>query len=345
MDYLPILQRAIAGEKLTTEEQEKLLAEKENNKAFGITAVNGADFIKKRIQLLQKVYPEVRKLCENIALKDSNQNLITLWNLWLPLAMQLASQRKKLNRPLIQGILGGQGTGKTTLAVMMHLILKHLGYSTLELSLDDLYKTYSERQKLQKEDPRLIWRGPPGTHDVDLGVELLDNVRQGATESLFVPRFDKSAWNGAGDRTQPEQVKEADIVLFEGWFVGVRPIEESLFEAAPAPIMSAENRQFARDMNRRLQAYLPLWSRLDRLLVLYPIDYRLSKQWRQEAEQKMKATGKAGMSDEEISRFVDYFWLALHPQLFIKPLIRDASLVDLVVEINANHCPGKIYQP
>ncbi len=345
MDYLPILQRAIAGEKLTTEEQEKLLAAQDNNKAFGITAVNGADSIAKRIQLLQKVYPEVQQLCENIALKDSNQNLLTLWNLWLPLAMQLAFERKKLNRPLIQGILGGQGTGKTTLAVMIRLILKHLGYSTLDLSLDDLYKTYSERQKLQKEDPRLIWRGPPGTHDVDLGVELLDNVRRGATESLFVPRFDKSAWNGAGDRTQPEQVRQADIVLFEGWFVGARPIEESLFEAAPAPIISAQNRQFARDMNRRLQAYLPLWSRLDRLLILYPVDYRLSKQWRQEAEQKMKATGKAGMSDEEISRFVDYFWLALHPQLFIKPLIRDASLVDLVVEINADHCPGKIYQP
>jgi len=37
-----------------------------------------------------------------------------------------------------QGILGGQGTGKTTLAAMLSLILGQLGYHTLSLSLDDL---------------------------------------------------------------------------------------------------------------------------------------------------------------------------------------------------------------
>ena len=104
------------------------------------------------------------------------------------------------------------------------MILQQLGYRTLSLSLDDLYKTYSDRLVLKQQDPRLIWRGPPGTHDIDLGLNVLDQIRQ-CKSPVMVPRFDKSAYSGAGDRTTPEIVTDVDIVLFEGWFVGVRPID------------------------------------------------------------------------------------------------------------------------
>jgi len=76
------------------------------------------------------------------------------------------------------------------------------------------------------------------------------------------------------------------------------------------------------------------------LCVLYSEDYRLSKQWRKEAEHQMIATGKTGMSDQEIDRFVEYFWKALHPELFIKPLTNTA---DVVVEIQCDRSLGKIY--
>ncbi|MHC5720383.1 MAG: glycerate kinase, partial [Nostoc sp.] len=129
---------------------------------------------------------------------------------------------------LIQGIFGGQGTGKTTMCKILSLILDQLGYRTLSLSLDDLYKTYSDRLLLTQQDPRLIWRGPPGTHDVDLGLKVLDQIRQ-SQSPVMVPCFDKSAYRGAGDRTTPEMVTGVDIVLFEGWFVGVRPIVPEAF--------------------------------------------------------------------------------------------------------------------
>ena len=64
--------------------------------------------------------------------------------------MQLATEKQSLNQTLIQGILGVQGTGKTTLCQVLTLILGKLGYSTVSLSLDDLYKTYVDRQNLQK---------------------------------------------------------------------------------------------------------------------------------------------------------------------------------------------------
>ncbi|MEM8781137.1 MAG: glycerate kinase, partial [Cyanobacteria bacterium P01_G01_bin.49] len=268
-----------------------------------------------------------------------------LWYFWLPLAIQISEEKKRLNRPLIQGILGGQGTGKTTLCTLIYLILEQLSHRTINISLDDLYKTYAQRQKLKENDPRLIWRGPPGTHDVELGIKILDQLRDPIySQPTAIPRFDKSLWNGEGDRIESEILSQADIVLFEGWFVGVRPINEAQYHVWPNPINTSEDRQFAKDINHALTAYLPMWERLDRLMVLYPVDYHLSKQWRKEAEQKMIASGKTGMSNQQIDKFVDYFWKSLHPELFITPLVQNPNLVDLVIEINADHSLKHIYR-
>lgn len=324
------------------------LASPQRAKAFGITIANVEEIVQERSHLFSSVATNVLSRL-SIQPTSANQQaiLLALWHFWLPLAMQLASGHQQLGRPLIQGILGGQGTGKTTLAAVLKLILGHLGYHTLSLSLDDLYKTYAERQHLQQQDSRLIWRGPPGTHDIELGMRLLDQLRQPKLDhTVLVPRFDKSAWAGAGDRTTPEMVKDVDIVIFEGWFVGVRPIDSIVFDTAtPAPIQTAADRSFARDMNQRLQEYVPLWERLDRLMILYPIDYRLSQKWRRQAEQQMVARGKSGMTNAQIDRFVEYFWRSLHPELFITPLTKNPSLVDLVVEINHDYSIGEIYQP
>ncbi|MEG4838873.1 glycerate kinase [Microcoleus sp. B9-D4] len=335
------------------------LADDLRSRAFGITPDSVADVVRRKTDLFFSIIDELH----TFPLK-STIFLETLWNLWLPLAMQLSTAKQSLKRPLIQGILGGQGTGKTTLCQVLSLILGKLGYSTVSLSLDDLYKTYADRQQLQKADPRLIWRGPPGTHDIDLGIAVLDKLRASQTPSLAavenpksnaikpdiiknieIPRFDKSAYGGAGDRSQPEIISGADIVLFEGWFVGVNPVVEpklnEFLATAPFPISTESDCQFARDMNAKLHDYLPLWNRLDRLMVLYPQDYRISQVWRNQAEREMMATGKSGMSEAEINRFVEYFWKALHPELFIKSMV-EGDRVDLVIEIMSDRTVGKI---
>ncbi len=296
----------------------------------------------RKIHYFPLAYQTVSPFRSNIGLED-DQILKLLWQLWLPLALMIIDKKQASSSPIIQGILGLQGTGKTTLATILRSLLKALGYHTVNVSIDDLYKTYRERQQLQQQDPRLIWRGPPGTHDVALGVELLDQIREGKTP-IAIPRFDKSAVGGRGDRANPEMIHSPiDILLFEGWFLGVQPVSETAFESPPEPIRTEQDRQFAIDNNRRLSDYLPLWERLDGLIILAPQDYRFSKQWRREAEQKMIAQGKSGMSEQEVNQFVEYFWRSLHPELFISPLINHKQGVDVVVEIDANHVPIQIY--
>ncbi|MEA5621306.1 glycerate kinase [Cronbergia sp. UHCC 0137] len=305
------------------------LADSLRAKTFNITPINVDAVIQKKLQLLPLVFPKIGEFCESKLQMSHQKMLQMLWDLWLPLGIDLASKRQNLDRPMIQGILGGQGTGKTTMSHILSLILQDWGYQTLSLSLDDLYKTYSDRLKLKQDDPRLIWRGPPGTHDINLGLTLFEQIRQGKSP-FTVPRFDKSAHGGEGDRATPEIINNIDIILFEGWFVGVQPISPDIFTTAPPPIITEEDREFARDMNERLKEYLPLWEFLDGLIVLYPRDYRYSLAWRKQAEKQMIAAGKSGMSDTQIEEFVYYFWRSLHPELFIKPLINSPS-VNLVI--------------
>jgi len=348
---LALIQGLIIGKKLTESEWNLLitaeLSDHPRARAFNLNQDNCRVCLEARSHLLNTSYREIHLCLQTLDLvQNESLKLTLLWYLWLPLAIQIATKRQNLERNIIQGILGGQGVGKSTLAKIVSLLLTHLGYQVAIISIDDLYLTYAERIELQKVEPSLIWRGPPGTHDLNLGIEILDQcLETERTEPIWLPRFDKSAYDGSGDRTSPTKINSVDIVLFEGWFIGVQPIAENTFDTALAPISTPEDIQFAKKCNRRLQNYLPLWSRLDSLLVIYPQDYRLSKQWRLEAEQKMTAKRKTGMSDRQIEQFVDYFWQALHPELFISPLVKNPELVDLVIEIKGDRSINAIYKP
>jgi D-glycerate 3-kinase len=63
--------------------------------------------------------------------------------------------------------------------------------------------------------------------------------------------------------------------------------------------------------------------------------------WRNQAEREMMAVGKSGMSELEVNRFVEYFWKALHPELFIQSML-EGDRMDLVVEILDDRAIGKI---
>ncbi len=321
---------------------------------WSLSAENVNEALRDRAELLQAFCGAIDSGCMTFPLAGHWSDwIVPLWRIWLPLAQRLDRLQRALGAPFVQGIVGGQGTGKSTLTQILQMILRQLGHQTVGLSIDDLYLTYEQRQALQRQDPRLVWRGPPGTHDVDLGLQVLRAIKQsGAETQIELPRFDKSLYGGQGDRTSAIRVAAPTIAFFEGWFVGARPVSEAIFDRTqtplPDPIITAADRAFARDCNQKLRLYLPLWDTLDSLIVLYPEDYRLSQQWRQAAEHDMKAQGKPGLSDAEIQEFVTYFWKALHPDLFILPLTlgtspsRASAYSNLVITIRSDHSMGSL---
>ncbi len=113
-------------------------------------------------------------LDNNLASKRINENIK---NSYLPLCKKIDDmfrQQQQQSKSLVVGINGAQGSGKSTLSELIKIILsEEYGLSVVVISIDDLYKTRSERQQMANDvHPLFATRGVPGTHDVELGINL-----------------------------------------------------------------------------------------------------------------------------------------------------------------------------
>jgi len=208
-----------------------------------------------------------------------------------PLSETIAGWAKARPAPLVVGICGPQGSGKSTLTALVARLLEARGLKVATLSIDDLYLSCAERRRLaQTVHPLLATRGVPGTHDPVLGLSVLDGLaHQGPTA---LPRFDKAADDRAPQADWPVFEGPADIVLLEGWCVGARPQPA---EALPTPVNALE-RDEDPDGTWRAYAnaalagpYRPLFARLDRLVLLLAPDFAIVRTWRGEQEEGLRA--------------------------------------------------------
>lgn len=208
-----------------------------------------------------------------------------------PLSETIAGWAKDRTAPLVVGICGPQGSGKSTLTALVARLLEARGLKVATLSIDDLYLSRAERQRLaQTVHPLLATRGVPGTHDPALGLSVLGGLaHQGPTA---LPRFDKAADDRAPQADWPVFEGPADIVLLEGWCVGARP-QPAQDLATPVNALERDEdpdgtwRAYA---NAALAGpYRPLFARLDRLVLLLAPDFAVVRTWRGEQEDKLRA--------------------------------------------------------
>ncbi|MDQ3286843.1 MAG: kinase [Pseudomonadota bacterium] len=210
----------------------------------------------------------------------------------------------------VYGIAGLQGTGKSTLAAQVIALARDSGLRAVALSIDDFYLGRRDRLQLGRTvHPLLTTRGPPGSHDMALACETLDNLRDGIPTRL--PQFDKIS-----DRRLPKSrwplAGEVDLVVFEGWFLKTPPQTE---EALNEPVNRLEreedpdgvwrtycNKALARD-------YAPLWIRLDRLLWLHGPGFEVVSGWRWQQEETLQALHptRTTMSRAQVEHFVQFF--------------------------------------
>jgi len=230
--------------------------------------------------------------------------------------------------PLVVGLCASQGAGKSTLCHQLKTLFEGEGRCVAVLSLDDLYLSHRARQDLaSRVHPLFATRGVPGTHDVALGLRVLDALKAG--EDARLPRFDK----GSDDPLPAAQWPQAgapDLILFEGWCVGVPAQDET---ALIQPVNDLERHEdpagvWRRAVNAALAGpYAELWARIDRQVFLAAPDFATVLRWRSEAERSVRGTsGRRAMDDAQVARFVQHYERLTHHALSVMPARAGLSL-------------------
>ncbi len=221
-------------------------------------------------------------------------SLAMWWEGVLPLAQFLCRLRPPASRPLMVGIAGGPGAGKTNLAQGLAACIDVFrgDLRTLVVSLEDFYFSPAERS-----DRGLRWRAGVGSHDVDRLERFIESLDRRATP-LLVPRYAMGVDDRAADEVVPRGV---DFCLFEGWFVGT---DEPL--------------------------YRPLSQRVDFLIYLDVEPERL-RRWRLAREKRIRVASR-GREGYNAATTRQFWSEVLSPGLehLVRPI---ASRSDLVLTI------------
>ncbi|WP_338240767.1 kinase [Aurantiacibacter hainanensis] len=228
---------------------------------------------------------------------------------WQPLATRIA-RFPAARAPLVVGINGAQGSGKTTLCKFLEVLLARRQIRAVTLSLDDLYLTRSERQELAKNvHPLFATRGVPGTHAVAMGLGIIEDMLAG--RELDLPRFDKGKDDRAEDGTRI--TGPVDVLLLEGWCVGAKPQDA---EALAEPVNDLERQEDPEGIWRGLvnhwlsEDYARLFEQIDLLIMLKVDDFAAVRRNRALQEDKLRAADPdaPGLMDAEaLDRFCAHY--------------------------------------
>lgn len=250
----------------------------------------------------------------------------------VPLAERIVAAQGAAARPIVAGISGAQGCGKSTLALFLENWLRiEAGLSTATLRLDDLYFDLETRAGLARtQHPLLHTRGVPGTHDVALGERLLEQLMFGEGHVL-VPVFDKATDDRRPRSGWTRIPVPVDVVLFEGWCVGARAQIDSALEAPVNELERIDDAdgRWRRYVNEQLNGdYARLFDRLDMLIFLRIPSFGKVLGWRGLQEKKQGGP----LDDAGLRRFVQHFERLSRHMLDTVP-----GHADVVIDIDEEH--------
>ena len=264
----------------------------------------------------------------------------------IPICFWIFKKAKKKS-PLIIGLAGGQGSGKTTISSILSLILKkYFKLKVFKISIDDFYKTKKQREILSKDKHSLLLtRGVPGTHDIKIMLDFFRKIKTKNFKSLKLPKFNKANDDRYKKKHWYKLKSRPDVVIFEGWCVGAKPQSLRLLKKPINALEKAydKNLKWRRFVNLQLKTnYKKLYSQLDSLLYLKVKNFNLLKKWRIKQEEKLWLKSKSRknlkiMNKKEVINFMQTY------QRITEQMFKDApKYSSIIMNLNKNHQIHKI---
>ena len=273
---------------------------------------------------------------EKIFGKSAASKISSLKKIYIPISFWIEKKYKAKGNTLFLGLSGGQGSGKTTTAEILKIILKIFFKRKIHVSsIDDFYKTSKDRNKLSEQvHPLLKTRGVPGTHDINLVRIFFNNIKRKKFKKTKLPKFDKAKDDRKNKNYWFNVNQKPEIVILEGWCIGAKPQSEFLIKN---PINNLEknedkNLKWREYANEKLKKdYKKLFTMLDHLIFMKIPNLNMVFEWRFLQEKKLRKNSyfsKKIMSRSEIKRFI-MFYERITLQM-IKDLSKSASIVMLL---------------
>lgn len=270
---------------------------------------------------------------------------------FLPLSNYVAQRRHAASRTLIVGVNGAQGTGKSTLSLLLKQLLQAQQLECVVISIDDLYLTRQERAQLSEQvHPLLKTRGVPGTHDLELGLDLVAALQAATADSqIAIPHFDKAQDERSPSHHWHVHTGPVDVIVIEGWCIGALPTS-----LGGSPLNELEHSHDANGAWRafveaQLLDYQRLFQQMDLLVMLKAPSMECIIEWRSLQEQKLIAKveaaaqasnspTEAGAPNKGIMNEAELLWFIMHYERLTRYMLETMpDHADVVFHLDAQH--------
>lgn len=234
---------------------------------------------------------------------------------FIPLAEEINAHQLGAKSTYFVGVNGSQGSGKSTLSEFLKdYLTETYAVNVVVMSLDDFYFSRIERQIIAADvHPLFATRGVPGTHNMCLAKTVLHALQ--GQQPTTIPRFNKATDDPHPSSVWTKVSSAVDVVIFEGWCWGVEP---QTYEQLTHPVNTFEatedvNGDWRNHANLQLSLYYqPLYSLMDKWVMLKAPSFADVYSWRLEQEQKLNAATdslhKSGiMNEQQIQRFIQHY--------------------------------------
>ncbi len=239
-------------------------------------------------------------ICEKLFRKDID--LDWKWGLCFPFFSLLERYVSSFSKPIIIGLSGLPGSGKSTLGEWINNLASSLNLEIKVISLDDFYLPGLEMDIAMKGNPWNVPRGIPGSHSIELLKNTLDSYNRSG--KIKCPTFDKSLRDGLGDRSGWIESRPKVLIL-EGWFVGCEPLQSrSKLNNIYKPTLTQFESEYREVVQNRLREYSDIWQMLCKTWHLKATNIENTINWKKQQENEMLMKKGSALRGHKLTNFI-----------------------------------------